>query len=146
VNEREEQNRAPIDDVPGCAAPSRFRVLFLSSTVLYLNLNLKALLVPTPWGDGSVFASAYGGKAGLLSCCFLSLVLALYALTCEIRGVGSSRLLLLPLTKSFSRRIILRLNAFQFPGRSGPVGCGPVCLPRLQVLIRPRTSTTNNEP
>lgn len=63
MNEREEKNRAPIDDVPGCAAPSRFRVLFLSSTVLYLNLNLIALLVPPPGVTGRCPRRR---KAGLL--------------------------------------------------------------------------------
>lgn len=91
---------------------------FWYGTVLYLNLNLIALLLPPPPGVG-VGVGVGVGLAG-----FLSLVLVLYsvppsALTCEIRGVGPGRL---PLTKSFSRRIILRLNTFQFSGRSGPVG------------------------
>jgi hypothetical protein len=56
----------------------------------------------------------------LAACCFLRLVL-------RFNMRNSWRLLPvdLPLTKSFSRLIILRLNAFQFPGRkwaSGPVG------------------------
>jgi hypothetical protein len=93
-------------------------------TGLYLNLNLIALLSPSPSPGLGVGSRR---RAGFLLSPFSACAL-LYALTCEIRGVGSGRL---PLTKSFSRLIILRLNAFQFKGRSGPVGqwaSRPVCL------------------
>jgi hypothetical protein len=77
VNEKEEENRAPIDidDVPGCAAPSRLRILVLVRYGAVPESEPNSFAVP-PLLLGSVSEVGVG-----LASCFLRLVLALYYCT-----------------------------------------------------------------